>query len=145
MKPILAIALLLSLVATCDTPPKRNLQEGESLPGEMLRVLGDYEDAWRRKDPAQLASLFVDDGFVLPSGHPPVRGRTAIREYYTGKGGPLALRAIAWASSGSVGYIIGGFARERGSEDEGKFTLTLRRDEYGKWWIVSDMDNGNRR
>jgi ketosteroid isomerase-like protein len=145
MKCIAAVGLALSLVlSSCESSPKTKLQEGESTPADMMRVLSDYEDAWHRKDPAQLASLFVDDGFVLPNGHPPVRGRSAIREYYTGKGGPLALRAIAWSSSGSVGYIIGGYARERGADDEGKFTLTLSRDSYGRWRIVSDMDNGNR-
>jgi ketosteroid isomerase-like protein len=29
--------------------------------------------------------------------------------------------------------------------DEGKFTLTLRKDKDGSWLIVSDMDNSNRR
>jgi ketosteroid isomerase-like protein len=42
-------------------------------------------------------------------------------------------------------WIIGGFTSERGMPDEGKFTLTLRKDENGRWLIVSDMDNSNRR
>jgi hypothetical protein len=74
-----------------------------------------------------------------------VRGRAAIEKYYTGSGGPLALRAIAFEAEGSVGYILGAFAGERGAPDAGKFTLTLRKDGAGKWWIVSDMDNGNQR
>jgi hypothetical protein len=45
---------------------------------------------------------------------------------------------------GPVGYILGGYASEKGKEDDGKFTLTLRRDAAGRWWIVSDMDNSNR-
>jgi ketosteroid isomerase-like protein len=27
--------------------------------------------------------------------------------------------------------------------DDGKFTLTLRKDSDGRWLIMSDMDNGN--
>src|SRR3546814_7019105 len=45
----------------------------------------DLEKAWSARDPVALAALFAEDGFVLPSGRPPVRGRAAIREYYTGR------------------------------------------------------------
>jgi len=44
-----------------------------------------------------------------------------------------------------VGYIIGGYSAEPGKPDDGKFTLTLRKSEDGRWLIVSDMDNSNRR
>ena len=32
-----------------------------------------------------------------------------------------------------------------GAADEGKFTLTLRRETDGRWLIVSDMDDSNSR
>lgn len=114
------------------------------LPTALARVLTDYEAAWRNRDAAALARLFADDGFVLPNGQPPVRGRAAIQQYYTGQGGPLALRAIAFAADGGVGYIIGGFARQEGEPDIGKFTLTLSKGAGGRWLIVSDMDSSNR-
>jgi len=79
------------------------------------------------------------------SGTPPVRGRAKIETHYAGKGGPLALRALAFATEGSLGYIIGGFARHRGEPDGGKFTLTLRKGGDGRWLIMSDMDNVNSR
>lgn len=72
-----------------------------------------------------------------------VRGRDAIRRFYTGAGGPLSLRAIAFATEGNVGYIIGAFTDRSGAPDRGKFTLTLQRDPGGHWLIMSDMDNGN--
>jgi ketosteroid isomerase-like protein len=115
-----------------------------TLPPELARVLTDYEKAWRAKDAAALARLFAEDGFVLGNGAPPVRGRAAIEKAYAGSGGPLVLRALAFATEGPVGYIIGAFAREPGAPDVGKFTLTLKKDAAGKWLIVSDMDNGNR-
>jgi ketosteroid isomerase-like protein len=113
------------------------------LPPELERVLRDYESAWSARDPAALAALFVPDGFVLARGRPPVRGREAIQEYYTGHGGPLSLRALAFAADGDVAYIIGGYATRPGEVDVGKFTLTLRRESDGRWLIVSDMDSGN--
>jgi ketosteroid isomerase-like protein len=118
--------------------------ETVELPRELDRVLTDYETAWSARDAKALAALFAEDGFVLPSGQPPVRGRAAIERYYQGHGGPLFLRAFAYATEGSVGYILGGYTGEEGKEDDGKFTLTLRKDSTGRWWIVSDMDNGNR-
>jgi len=116
-----------------------------SLPAELARVLRDYEAAWTAKDAARLAKLFAEDGYVLPAGSPPVRGRAAVETFYTGKGGPLFLRAIAYATEGRVGYIIGGYAGASGTADDGKFTLTLRKGSDGRWLIVSDMDNSNRR
>jgi ketosteroid isomerase-like protein/predicted enzyme related to lactoylglutathione lyase len=116
-----------------------------TLPPELDRVLRDYERAWQAKDPAGLAELFTEDGFVLGNGRPPVRGRAAIREVYAGAGGALHLRAFAFATAGDVGYILGGYAAAPGTADDGKFTLTLARGPSGRWLIVSDMDNPDRR
>jgi ketosteroid isomerase-like protein len=115
------------------------------LPEPLARVLTDYETAWQKKDAAALAALFTEDGFVLSSGVPPVRGRAQIQKHYTGQGGSLSLRGLAYATEGSTGYIIGGFARKKGEPDIGKFTLTLRKESDGRWLIMSDMDNGNSR
>ena len=115
-----------------------------ALPPELARVLTDYESAWTHKDSAALAKLFAEDGFVLSPESPMVRGRERIERFYRGAGGPLSLRAVAYAAEGNVGYIIGGFSRSAGMPDGGKFTLTLRR-EGERWLIVSDMDNGNTR
>jgi ketosteroid isomerase-like protein len=125
-------AILLAQEPTVDLPP------------ELARVLTDYEAAWAARDAKALAGLFAEDGYVLSGGEPPVKGRAAIERHYQGHGGPLSLRAIAYATEGSIGYILGGYTSEKGKEDDGKFTLTLRRDSGGRWWIVSDMDNGNR-
>lgn len=116
-----------------------------TLPPELARVLTEYEVGWKAGDAAALASLFAEDGFVLAEGRPPVKGRAAIQKAYTHPGSPLSLRAIAYASDGDVGYIIGGYVDELGQPDEGKFTLTLRKGRDGRWLIVSDMDNSNRR
>ena len=125
------------------TPAAAELPSIELAP-ELARVLTDYEAAWSRKDPAALALLFTEDGFVLVNGAPAARGRAAIEKAYTGHGGPLSLRAFASATSGDLGYILGGYTATKGEPDIGKYTLTLRR-VGGKWLIVSDMDNSNRR
>ena len=149
----MAIVITLSaaayVIASFVTAPSRVQSPVPSLPSVTLpaplaQVLTDYEAAWRSKDAAALAALFTEDGFVLSSGAPPVRGRAQIAKHYAGQGGPLALRALAFATEGSLGYIIGGFARAKDEPDIGKFTLTLRKAGR-RWMIMSDMDNGNAR
>ena len=121
-----------------------------SLPPALERVLRDYERGWRASDARALASLFSEDGFVLQSGRPPVRGRAAIERAYAGQGGPLHLRALAFQVADSVAFVIGayGYARAGAPQgapipDMGKFTLTLTRGADGRWLIFSDMDNGS--
>jgi len=139
---VLALAPALDAGARAQQPAPAPLPS-VALPDDLARVLRDYEAAWQAKDAAGLAALFAEDGFVLAGGKPPVRGRAAIEAHYAGAGGPLALRALAFATSGDTGYILGGYARRPGERDIGKFTLTLRRGTGGRFWIVSDMDNGN--
>ena len=145
----LALALVLAAGSVAAQTPSPSVSPSAlpsvALPAPLARVLSDYEAAWSHKDAAALAALFAEDGFVLSSGTPPVRGRVAIERHYTGQGGPLALRALAFSTHGRIGFIIGGFARAKGEPDIGKFTLTLVKGPQGRWLIQSDMDNGNAR
>ena len=143
---LLMLAVGLMLVTSLVVPGQAQevVQEPSvELPDELARVLTDYETAWRRGDAAGLARLFTEDGFVLSPRTPPIRGRGRIKERYAGSGSTLLLRAIAYATEGSVGYIIGGY-RYREGPDVGTFTLTLQRAPDGRWLIFSDMDNSNR-
>jgi ketosteroid isomerase-like protein len=137
-----AISIPLGAQARPDTAAAAQLPSVQ-LPPDLARVLTDYETEWRRGG-AAVAQLFMEDGYVLSGGRPPIKGRAAIAAHYGNGGWPLSLRAIAYAAEGSVGYIIGGYTMERGTPDVGKFTLTLRKQPNGRWMIVSDMDNQNR-
>lgn len=142
-RTLLLMTLLLASPLAAQEKPAA--EPSVKLPPELARVLTDYEAAWSKKDPAALAALFAEDGFVLPNGRTPVRGRAAIQKHYTGQGGPLSLRAIAYATEGGVGYILGGYTETAGKPDIGKFTLTLKKGTDGRWLIMSDMDNSNQR
>lgn len=144
---LLLVTLLAALPAAAQTAPVASpatALPSVDLPPALDRVLRDYETAWSQRDATALALLFAEDGFVLPNGEPPVRGRKAVEAFYRGQGGPLFLRALAFAVDGRTGFILGAYSRSQGSPDEGKFTLTLRQGEDGRWLIVSDMDNGIR-
>lgn len=143
---VVAVAALLAPApAAAQTTAEPFNVEVVALPQELDRVLRDYEAAWRARDAEALAALFTEDGFILRPGRPAVRGRAAIREAYTGAGGPLVLRAWDYATAGDLGWIIGGFATSDDGPAVGKYTLTLRRDAEGRWRIHSDMDNGGGR
>jgi ketosteroid isomerase-like protein len=135
------LSLLCTALAAQQSPPAS--LPSVALPPELDRVLRDYERGWRDKDAAGLSQLFAEDGFVLSNGKPPVRGRDAIRDAYSGSGGPLVLRALSYSTSGDTGYIIGAFKTSEDQPDIGKFVLAVRRDGNGKWLIAADMDNMN--
>jgi ketosteroid isomerase-like protein len=139
------IFVVLGVMTPLAQAPEPALPPSVDLPPELARVLRDYEAAWSRKDAAALARLFTEDGYVMANGAAPVKGRAAVEKHYTGSGGPLFLRAFAYAAEGAVGYILGGFTSQQGAPDAGKFTLTLRKGGDGRWLIVSDMDSPNRR
>lgn len=150
-RPFFVAALLGSLLVTTPVLAQGASASTEppapaslSLPPELDRVLRDYERAWGAGDAAGLASLFAEDGFVLQSNRPPIRGRPAIQAAYAGQGGAsLRLRALAFAAEETTGYIIGAYRYDEVPGDMGKFTLTLRRKPGEPWLIFSDMDNAN--
>src|ERR1700687_607248 len=107
MKKILV--LMLSLVNLTIALGQSPAQPSVTMPAPLARVLTDYEKAWSQKDAAALAQLFAEDGFVLPSGAPMVRGRDAIKRAYTGAGGPLFLRAVAFATEGNISRFLAAY------------------------------------
>jgi len=116
-----------------------------TLPPELDRVLRDYERDWRARSAQQLSLQFTVDGFVLSDRRPPVRGRAAIAEAYTGRGGPLTLAALAYATGDTVGYIVGTYGGADPAAHGGKYLLALRRTPGGPWLIAADMDNRSTR
>ena len=145
-RTVLALVSLLAATAvstsaqTAETPRTPSI----TLPTEIDRVLRDYERLWKAGDENGLAELFTTDGFV-PGRGGWVRGRAAIKERYQNSQGDLRLRALAYATRDTVGYIIGafGFGESAATRDAGKFVLALRRPPGSKWLIAADVDNPN--
>jgi hypothetical protein len=53
------------------------------------------------------------------------------------------VRALAFATTDTMGYIIGAYGYGNTPGDTGKLTLILRRAPGEPWLIFSDMDNLN--
>lgn len=141
---ILAALILTATSVQAQERERPELPAEIELPAEVNRVLRDYETGWRGSDSEALAALFTPEGFILRPGNPPVRGRARIEEAYRGAGGSLILTAYDYKVEGTMGYIIGGYRYTANGADLGKYTLTLRKLEDGRWYIHSDMDNSNR-
>jgi ketosteroid isomerase-like protein len=139
------VAFGLASAASAQDAPAAAMPTIE-LPAELDRVLRDYERAWQAGDVAALAALFTEDGFVTgPGGW--VRGSAAIRDRYAGmSGGDLRLRAHAWSTADTVGYIVGSYGYALGPDvtDGGVFVLALRRRPGEGWRIAADIDRSNR-
>lgn len=136
----IATALATPTVATNaqGTQAQAPLPSAE-LPAELNRVLRDYEKHWAARDGAALSALFTEDGFIARG--PWIRGREAIRTAYSqSAGGDLRLRAVGYATSDTVGYIIGAYRYGESPDDNGKFILALRRQPRGEWKIAADLD-----
>ncbi len=108
---IFCSALLLASPAIAhdagNAKPAQSLPDA-ALPAPLDRVLRDYEQAWRTGDAKALAALFAEDGFVLQSNQPPVRGRSVIEAACAGQGGsPLRLRAlgIRWRATRATSSV----------------------------------------
>lgn len=138
-----ALCLPLSLVGAQEHAPGPGQPPSVTLPAELVRVLRDYEAGWKAGDARAVAALFDERGMALPNGKPPAPGRVKIAEAYAGPGGDLRLRALAFATADTVGYIIGGYRYGEGEGDIGKFVLALRRPPGGRWLIAADIDNSN--
>ena len=155
IRPSLAVLSFTTIMAgsTVLVPNSHRMKQGTppqapaplptvTLPPELDRVLRDYEKHWKANDGTSLSELFTEDGFINRNGW--IRGREAIRQAYARSGGDLRLRALAYATGDTVGYIIGGYRYGEAATDGGKFILTLRRAPQGVWKIAADLDAANR-
>ncbi len=139
-----ACAVLLTAVAAPAQPtlPRDAASPvAVTLPPELDRVLRDYERAWRDGNGSALAALFTDDGFAVQNGSPIARGHAAIAGNISGPGGALQLSAFAYAVSGRVGYIVGGYRYPETTSAGGRFVLALSQGADGRWRIAADLDN----
>lgn len=110
-----------------------------ALPPRWTACCATTKQAWRAGDTDRTAAHSRKMGSSLQSNRPPVEGRAAIKAAYEESpgGGPLQLRALAFAAEETSGYIIGAYGYGKGPGDLEKFTLTLRRVPGSPWLIVS--------
>jgi ketosteroid isomerase-like protein len=121
-----------------------------------------YLSAYNAQDPVALAALYTEDGLVLPPEGGPVRGRTAIENYWTKSGRRgLTFDILQKDVCGEAGFFVGRYHVRENSRGEfqranepfallstarrqpehGNFVLCVKRGENGNWRIATDMWN----
>lgn len=93
------------------------------------------------------AAMFTDNGTLLPPHLPMVQGRAAIRSFIK-QSPPLShfiASAIEINGRGDLAYVRGTYqtVEEAGATDHGKFLYVCRRQENGRWLIVTDIFNSD--
>jgi len=157
MRRYLALSLLVALAAFPLPAGPTELSDAEALVEKYLK-------AFSAPDPVALAALYAEDGMVVPPAGGPVRGRDAIRNYWssTGRKG-LSFVVLQKNVGGDAGFFVGSYtAREsfsgqllpangplaraaypRRGTMAGSFVLCLKRGDDGAWRIATDMWNQN--
>ena len=108
-----------------------------------------FMDAFARGDAAGIATLYAEDGQLLPPGNQPVQGRTAIEKLWRGllslpvKGFQLTTVELIAHDEDAVEVgryaIIGNDGREL---DSGKYIVLWKRSAAG-WKLYRDIWNSN--
>ena len=107
-------------------------------------------EAFRRQDAAGLASVYAEQGALLPPNAAPVHGRQAIQQVWHGafQAGLVGCRieTLDVESAGDVAIEEGRYtlyASDDRIADEGKYIQIWKR-EAGQWKSYRDIWNSNR-
>jgi len=150
-------ALFLLVAAVAFPLPARSSDETDA-----EALVRRYLSAYNAQDPVALAALYAEDGLLLPPNGGPVRGRDAIRTYWTNSGRRgLTFDILNKDVCGEAGFFVGRYQARETSRGEfqlaqgplarlsnrerrpehGNFVLCVKRGETGTWRIAADMWN----
>ena len=103
-----------------------------------------------RGDVAAAAEGYTDDAIILPPGHEPVRGRSAIADFWAGVAQQLGVTGVELTTTeltpnGSSAYEVGAYRMTgaSGTIGEGKYVVIWKHDSDGAWKWHVDIWNSN--
>ena len=146
----LSLILVAIALASCSKPaaPPAEASASKAELGQMNR---DFVAALNAGDAAKAASLYAEDGVVIPPGEAMVRGRANIEAYWKGAieagVGNATVETIDAQSSGSLGYEIGSFTLTAKGPDgkpvkeSGRYIELLKRGPDGRWYSTAGIWN----
>ena len=145
-------SVLLSLVALSLIAPTVNGDQAAD--AQRIRELTVvWVAAAAEKDIDKIVDLYAEDGYFMASNAPPVQGREAIGEAWSGLLGlpgitiTFGATRIDVSSSGDLAMDLGtyalGFDTETGRvNDHGKYVVVWKRVD-GEWKVAADIFNSN--
>lgn len=103
-----------------------------------------FVDSFNKQDAATVASLFHEDGKLLPAGEPVVTGTEAIQDFWQGAYdaglSKIEKTVIEFIVSGDLAVETSSYiVTFNEAEISGKDTLVWRKDSEGKWKISTDI------
>jgi ketosteroid isomerase-like protein len=103
----------------------------------------------RVKDAAALTETFyTEDAQLLAPGMPLIRGKAAIREFWTNfmqaTGPEVILDSHQIEAAGDLAYCVGRYKAEiAGEPQQGKYLVVYRRQADGGYRAIADMFNAD--
>jgi uncharacterized protein (TIGR02246 family) len=110
-------------------------------------AVAEYVDATNRGDAGALAELYAEDAVLLPPSDTLVRGREAIRTFWShGIEGGLHLETVRLDVHGDAAFFVGRYQLDPtpdASADSGKCAMTFTRGRDGRWKLTTDIWNND--
>lgn len=113
---------------------------------EIAQVNRAFEEAARKRDMDRLASLYTVDAMVLPPDAPFVKGRDAIKQFWTSAAQQLGLKDVRLHTldlqlAGDTGYEVG--EAELTVQTGGAFVkyVVVWKKVDGRWSLHRDIWN----
>lgn len=147
------LTLLVAVIAVPTLADSSGVSDADAL-------VQKYLAAVNAPDAVALAALYADDALVLPPQGGTVRGRDAIKNFWTRRDRRgLTFKILQRNVCGEAGFYVGKFAARESlsqfapaesfalaasrhrNDVRGSFVLCLRRSEKGSWQIASDVWN----
>lgn len=112
------------------------------------KAMQDWALACNTKHLDDLVDIYASDALVLRPNHPPVRGTSAIREYFVATldagFGEAELEPVRMEVFGDIAYEAGRckalvpVAVSKRREERGKYMTILARQNNGEWKLIAD-------
>jgi uncharacterized protein (TIGR02246 family) len=146
---VLATAALV-LLASCVRVKVSRSADAATARERIAAVAREFSARYVRGDAAGMATLYTDDGVILPPGRPAITGRDSIASYWRRSPGQRITSHRTVSDSivviDSVAYDWGTYtvAGERNGDafsGGGKYVIVWREVENGVWRMHLDMWN----
>ena len=123
---------------------------GGSSAAEAIRALdAEFVRLARNKDAAALTDMFyAEDAQLLPPGSPLIRGKAAIREFWTAfmtiAGDDVTLESHDIEAAGDLAYCVGRYSGTIGGQaSQGKYVVVFRKQADGGYKAIADCFNAD--
>lgn len=152
MKKAIFVPLVLFLFA-CATRPTADISAGDA-ENAIRRLDAGFNSAIARGDVNGMMEMYAEDAVLMPPNTPPMRGRDAVRQYWTAFMGIGRVEGTVTTDdveqSGELATEVGHYtmtitptaAGAPPVRDSGKFLVAWRKTD-GKWRVYADIFNSD--